>query len=99
VDWILLAKDGIWLRALVNMVMNPRFHKVQGISARARQLLASQGAACSMQLFVVSFTIFFFFETIFSVWLIVNESQENRFCMQYDVCTVMGFETMGFPLR
>jgi hypothetical protein len=59
VDWILLAQDRTWLRALVNTVMNLRFHEVQGISARARQLLASQGGGCSMKLVVVSFTNFF----------------------------------------
>jgi hypothetical protein len=48
-DWIELVQDrGRWW-ALMNAVMNLRFHKLRGISLLAANQLASQEGLCSME--------------------------------------------------
>jgi hypothetical protein len=49
-DWIDLSKDMDQWRALVNKVMNLRFHKILGISGVAAKLAASQEGLSSMEL-------------------------------------------------
>jgi hypothetical protein len=44
-----LAQDRDWWQALVNVVMNFRFHKMQGISLVAGNQLASQEGLCAME--------------------------------------------------
>jgi hypothetical protein len=47
-DWFDLTQDRVQWRALVNTVMNLRFHKMLGISWAAAQLAASQERLSSM---------------------------------------------------
>jgi len=51
IDWIDLARDRDRWRALVNVVMNLRFHKIWGISCLAADLLASRKGLYSMDVF------------------------------------------------
>jgi hypothetical protein len=48
-DMIDMAQDRGWWQALVNTVMNFRFHKMQGISLVAGNHLASQEGLCAME--------------------------------------------------
>jgi hypothetical protein len=49
-DWIDLAQDRDQWKALVNMVMNLRVHKMLGNSSVAERLAASQEGLSSMEL-------------------------------------------------
>jgi hypothetical protein len=49
-DWIDVAVDGDRRRAVMNAVMNLRFHKMWGICWLAEDLLASQDGLCSMEI-------------------------------------------------
>ena len=48
-DWIQLAQDRNRWQALVNAVMNRRFHKMRGISWLVEKRLASQEELSSME--------------------------------------------------
>jgi hypothetical protein len=47
-NWIDLAQDRIRWQALLNVVMNFGFHKMQGIASLAEELLAAQQRLCSI---------------------------------------------------
>jgi hypothetical protein len=52
VDWIGLAQDRYRWRALVNSVMNLRFHKMLGIYQAAAQLVATRVVLSSTELVI-----------------------------------------------
>jgi hypothetical protein len=47
-NWIDLAQDRIRWQALLNVVMKFGFHKMQGITSLAEELLAAQQGLCSI---------------------------------------------------
>jgi len=49
-DWIALAYDRDKWRALMNSIMNHRFHKMRGISLLDCDLFVSEEQLCCMQL-------------------------------------------------